>query len=184
MRAFEVLTVLKAGRRHDGWMDDARARPVLLVQVAEVQPGTARFDRVLGLAARVLAQDRYLTSGFPGVEESHVLGAFDGDRCIGFLRYLIQVIGADEGRPAVMHHGVPLREGYVEAFGVDPQLRRRGVGTALQEHAARQCRNAGCYQMRSRSPVTSAENYALKIAAGYVLHPSSENDSYYFLLRL
>ena len=34
------------------------------------------------------------------------------------------------------------------------------------------------------SPVTSTENYALKIAAGYVLHPSHENDSYYFLLRL
>jgi hypothetical protein len=31
--------------------------------------------------------------------------------------------------------------------------------------------------MRSRSPVTSGENYALKIAAGYVLHPSDENDS-------
>jgi GNAT superfamily N-acetyltransferase len=78
----------------------------------------------------------------------------------------------------------PLREGYVEAFGVDPRLRRRGVGTALQQHAARQCRIAGCYQLRSRSPVTSTENYALKIAAGYVLHPSHENDSYYFLLRL
>ena len=57
--------------------------------------------------------------------------------------YLIQVIGAEEGRPAVMHNGAPLREGFVEAFGVDPQLRRRGVGTPLQQHAARQCRNAG-----------------------------------------
>jgi hypothetical protein len=38
--------------------------------------------------------------------------------------------------------------------------------------------------MRSRSPVISIENYALKIKAGYVLHPSRENDSYYFLLRL
>jgi hypothetical protein len=41
----------------------------------------------------------------------------------------------------------------------------------------------GCRCVRS-SPVTSGENYALKIAAGYVLHPSHENDSYYFLLRL
>ena len=46
------------------------------------------------------------------------------------------------------------------------------------------CRDAAPHQMRSRSPVTSSENYALKIAAGYVLHPSHENDSYYFLLRL
>ena len=35
--------------------------------------------------------------------------------------------------------------------------------------------------MRSRSPVTSIENYALKLAAGYVLHPSRENDSDHFL---
>jgi GNAT superfamily N-acetyltransferase len=132
----------------------------------------------------VLAQDRLLTSTFAAAQESRVLGAFDGPRCVGFLRYLIQVIGAEEGRPPVMRNGAPLTEGFVEAFGVDPQLRRRGIGTKLQQQAARRCQNAGCYQMRSRSPVTSVENYALKIAAGYVLHPSHENDSYYFLLRL
>jgi GNAT superfamily N-acetyltransferase len=136
-------------------MDVADAEPGFVVQVKEVQPGTAGFERVLALAARVLAQDRYLTSSFPDAQESHVLGAFDGTVCAGFLRYLIQVIGAEAGRPAVLHGGQPLREGYVEAFGVDPRLRRRGIGTALQQHAARQCRIAGCYQMRSRSPVTS-----------------------------
>jgi GNAT superfamily N-acetyltransferase len=165
-------------------MDDGRAEHWLAVQVKEVQPGTADFEMVLALAARILAQDRYLTLSFPDAQESHVLGAFDGAECAGFLRYLIQVIGAEAGRPAVLYNDEPLREGYVEAFGVDPQLRRRGIGTALQQHAARQCRIAGCYQMRSRSPVTSTENYALKIAAGYALHPSHENDSYYFLLRL
>jgi GNAT superfamily N-acetyltransferase len=165
-------------------MDDGDTEPVLLVQVKDVQAGTADFEQVLALAAQVLAQDRYLVSSVPGVQESRVLGAFAGTRCAGFLRYLVQVIGAEAGRSAVMHNGEPLREGYVEAFGVDPRLRRRGIGTALQQHAARQCRIAGCYQMRSRSPVTSTGNYALKIAAGYVLHPSHENDSYYFLLRL
>jgi GNAT superfamily N-acetyltransferase len=90
----------------------------------------------------------------------------------GFLRYLVQVIGAEEGRPAVMYNDAVLKEGYVEAFGVDPQLRRHGVGTALQEHAMRQCRLAGCIQMRSRSPVTSVENYALKLAAGMCCIPA------------
>lgn len=169
---------------HYGQMDDGRVEPGLAVHVKEVQPGTADFETVLVLATRILAQDRYLTSSFPDAQESHVLGAFDGTVCAGFLRYLIQVIGAEAGRPAVLHQGEPLREGYVEAFGVDRRLRRRGIGTALQQHAARQCRIAGCYQMRSRSPVTSTENYALKIAAGYALHPSHEDDSYYFLLRL
>jgi len=157
---------------------------LLPVQVRDVQPGTPDFGLVLALAAGVLTQDRYLTSRIPGALESHVLGAFDGTRCAGFLRYLIQVIGAEAGRPAVLRDGRPLTEGYVEAFGVDPRLRRRGIGTALQRHAAQRCRITGCYQMRSRSPVTSTENYALKIAAGYVLHPSHDNDSYYFLLRL
>ena len=104
----------------------------------EVQAGTAAFEEVRILAARVLAQDRYLVSRVPQAQESHVLGAFDGTRCAGFLRYLIQVIGAEAGRPAVIHNGEPLREGYVEAFGVDPQRRRRGIGTALQQRAAQQ----------------------------------------------
>jgi hypothetical protein len=91
---------------------------------------------VLELAARVLAQEPGLTAVFPAAQKSPVLAVFDGDRCAGFLRYLIQVISAEEGRPTV------------------------------------------------RSPVTSTENYALKLDTGYVLHPSRENDSYYFLIRL
>jgi GNAT superfamily N-acetyltransferase len=170
--------------RHHGLMRDAEVPPESPGQVAEVQPGTAEFELILGLGARILSQDRALTTAFPAARESHVLGAFSGGQCMGFLRYLIQVIGADEGRPPVMYDGTALAEGYVEAFGVDPHVRRRGVGTALQEQARRQCQAAGCYQMRSRSPVTSTENYALKIAAGYVVQPSTQNDSYYFLIRL
>ncbi len=136
------------------------------------------------LAARVLNQRRYLIADAPAALESHVLGAFQGPRCAGFVRYLVQVIGADVGRPAVVHDGAALTEGYFEAFGVDPAFRRQGIGTALQARAIEHCRSLRCHQMRSRSPVTSPENYALKIAAGYVLHPSESNDSYYFLLHL
>ena len=94
------------------------------------------------------------------------------------------MIGVDADRPPVVHGGFPLTEGYVEAFGVDAEFRRLGIGSALQARAIEHCRALGCHQMRSRSPVTSAANYALKIDAGYVLHPSEQNDSYYFLLRL
>jgi hypothetical protein len=75
-------------------MDDASATPRLRVRVREVQPGTAGFDLGLALAARVLAQDRHLASRFPHAQESHVLRAFDGPRCVGFLRYLVQVSGS------------------------------------------------------------------------------------------
>ena len=80
---------------------DAAENPQTETYVAEVRPGTARFDAVLELASRVLAQHRDLTSVFPAAQESHVLAAFEGARCAGFLRYLVQVIGARRaGQPS------------------------------------------------------------------------------------
>ena len=70
-------------------MDEGDARPGLPVQVKGVQPGAAGFELVLALAARVLAQERYLTWHFPDALESDVLGAYYGTRCDGFLRLLI-----------------------------------------------------------------------------------------------
>lgn len=153
-------------------------------KIVDVRPGDDRFAAVMSLAASILDQDRYLIQPFPHAAESYVLGAFHDDLPMGFLRLLIQVIGSEEGRPPVISKGVPLIEGCVEAFGVHPSVRRRGVGSLLQERAIELARSAGCYQMRSRSPVTSVENYDLKVAAGYVLCPSEQNDSYYFLLKL
>lgn len=54
----------------------------------------------------------------------------------------------------------------------------------MQEEAISICEAKGCYQIRSRSPVTSRENYALKLKMGYAIHPSEENDSYYFIKTL
>src|ERR1700761_9334336 len=82
---------------HDWLMAEDTRKPEISIQVTEVLPGTEGFEAVLELAAQVLAQDRYLTPVFPAADESHVLAAFWGARCVGFLRYLIQVIGADEG---------------------------------------------------------------------------------------
>jgi GNAT superfamily N-acetyltransferase len=154
------------------------------MEVVPVATGSVRFDQVVALAGEVLAQDRYLKASLPHAEATVVLGAFRGDDCVGFLRYVVQWIGADCGRPPILRNGQRLREGYVETFGVAPSARRQGIGEALQLHAMDQCRSLGCYQIRSRSPVTSVENYALKLKMGYVVHPSEENDSYYFVLRL
>jgi ribosomal protein S18 acetylase RimI-like enzyme len=154
------------------------------VEVIEVVWGTERFEEVLKLAAEVLDQRRHIVSVIETASESVVLGAFDRDLCLGFLRFFVQVVGAEEGRPPVLHNGSLLTEGYVEAFGVRPETRRMGIGSALQQRAQELCRARGCYQVRSRSPLSSSENYAMKLAAGYVLHPSSETDSYYFLKKL
>lgn len=148
--------------------------------VVVITPDDARFADVLALAD-TFEQRRYVVDEIARAHESFVVGAFDDDRCVGFLRFHTQTIGADVGRPPVLCNGAALTEGYVDAFGVDPGVRRRGVGTMLQAFAIDHCRAAACHQMRSRSPITSTENYALKVAAGYALHPSDENDSYFFV---
>lgn len=146
-----------------------------------VAPDSAAYELLLDTAAQ-LDQIRYIAPPPGMLNCSVLLGAFTPDQCVGFLRFEIHVIGQGEQRPPIIGpHGQPLSEGYVEAFGVLPDYRRQGIGEALQHYAIDYCRDQHCYQMRSRSPLTSVENYALKLKMGYAIHPSHENDSYYFI---
>ena len=49
-------------------------------------------------------------------------------KVVGFLRLVVQEIGADEDRPSVTFDGEPLTEAKILAFGVAPACRRQGVG--------------------------------------------------------
>lgn len=152
--------------------------------ISEVEPNTARCAELLATAGR-LNQAKYVTREAPHADEVILLGAFHEQRCLGFLLCLVQVIGREEGRPALRDAaGTVLREGYVNAFGVLEEHRRRGLGRSLQERAVRLCIERECYQIRSRSPITSTENYSLKLSLGYAIQPSTENDSYYFIRTL
>lgn len=153
------------------------------VTIVEVGEQTAAYDQLFALAGR-LGQAKYIPVREQHIQESILLGAFIDDRCVGFLRFVIQIIGSDQGRPPIEMDGRPLIEGFVEAFGVDPEWRRQGIGQQMQARAIAFCTGKGCYQIRSRSPVTSHENYALKLKLGYAIHPSNENDSYYFIKTL
>lgn len=152
--------------------------------IREVTTQTDDYTALVAVAEQ-LNQARYIPARETYAEQSILLGAFAHNQCIGFLRFLIQIIGRDQQRPPILDvTGQPLREGYVEAFGILPAYRRHGIGQALQEHAIAYCRNQRCYQIRSRSPVSSVENYRLKLKMGYAIHPSHENDSYYFIKAL
>lgn len=154
------------------------------ITISEVCVETEAYAHLLAVANQ-LNQARYIYAHTTDVEDSILLGAFTQTQCVGFLRFLIQVIGRDQHRPPIIDRaGQPLREGYVEAFGVLPPYRRQGIGQMLQEYMITYCRNHHYYQVRSRSPITSAENYALKLKMGYAVHPSDENDSYYFIKTL
>jgi len=152
-------------------------------EIRVVPESSDLFEAVLSLASS-LDQARYLAREYRHCLNRILLAALDEQRVAGFLLLLIQVIGSDEGRPPITVGDAPLLEGYVEAFGVLPEMRRRGLGQRLQTRAIAISRDAGCYQVRSRSPVSSVENYRLKLKMGYTIQPSSENDSYYFIKKL
>lgn len=152
--------------------------------IREVTAQTDDYSARVAVAEQ-LNQARYIPAREAYAEQSILLGAFTHNQCVGFLRFLILTIGRDQQRPPILDaRGNPLREGYVEAFGVLSAYRRQGIGQALQEHAIAYCRKQQCYQIRSRNPVSSVENYALKLKMGYAIHPSHENDSYYFIKTL
>lgn len=156
----------------------------MATSIVQVHTQTNAYAELIAVAKQ-LEQAKYIARRPDYVDENLLLGAWDAGGCVGFLLCFALVLGRDVGRPPIYAaEGTPLREGYVEAFGVLPEHRRHGIGQRLQERAIDWCREHGCYQIRSRSPINSHENYALKLKMGYAIHPSSQNDSYYFIKTL
>ena len=154
------------------------------IVIKEARENTAYYRALLS-TAEALNQTKYIAFKKPHHLESILLGAFANQQCVGFLRMIIQIIGNQEGcTPITDKNNTPLKEGYAEAFGVLPSFRRQGIGQQLQEKAIALCRKRNCYQMRSKSPITSQENYALKLKMGYSIHPDTQHDAYYFILTL
>lgn len=153
------------------------------IVIQEVRVNTKNY-RVLLATAEELNQQKYITPKKDHHLASILLGAYVHEQCVGFLRIIIQIIGSEEHRtPIKDQHGHPLQEGYAEAFGVLLSYRRQGIGQQLQEKAIDLCRERGCYQMRSKSPISSQENYALKLKMGYSIHPDTKHDAYYFIRK-
>lgn len=73
------------------------------LDVAEVTATDGRFSDVVQLAATVLNQDRYLLEQIEHAQESHIVGGFDQEQCVGFLRFVIQELGRDAGCTTIVH---------------------------------------------------------------------------------
>lgn len=58
--------------------------------------------------------------------------AFQDDQIVGFLRFGVQPVGAEEQCPPLVLNGVTLTEAKIHAFAVHPERRGQGIGTALQ----------------------------------------------------
>ena len=118
---------------------------------------------------------------------SHFLVAHQQGIPLGFLRYVIQYIGADADWSPIYLQGEVLTEAKVIAFGVAAANLRQGIGRCLQEVLIRRAAAAGCYQIRSRSDASHTANHQLKLSMGFAIHPldkMGERDGAYFILPL
>ena len=114
--------------------------------------------------------------------------AFQDEQIVGFLRFSIQPVGAEEQCPSLILNGVTLTEAKIHAFAVHPGRRGQGIGTALQRQAIRSARDLGCYQLASHSgcgPDTSASHH-VKLSLGFSALPEAHGDqrSIRFLMPL
>ncbi len=131
-----------------------------------------------------LGQENYVQVQAEHFRASHILAALVNGQLVGFLRFVVQRLGEDEGRPPIVFREQTLYEAKIIAFGVLPEERNLGIGRSLQQEAMRRAKALNCCQVRSRSAYGNDANYHLKISLGFGIQPSLENDSVYFIKAL
>ncbi len=149
-------------------------------------PEHPRWDELLD-CIRALGQENWVNFSAEWHRSSHLLAACLDGRVVGFLRFVVQPIGAEEEHQPLEWGGEPLLEAKILAFGVVPAMRRRGIGWGLQEAALEEARRLGCYQVRSHSAGKNSENHRLKLAMGFAVQPvirGEDRQGVYFILPL
>ncbi len=154
--------------------------------IAEWDQAHGRWDELMRIVAE-LGQSAWVAFAADFHRGSHLLVATHEQAIAGFLRFVVQEIGADDGRPAVTFGGRPLTEAKILAFGVVPACRRQGMGRALQLAAIDHATRLGCYQLRSHSSGRNTANHQLKLSLGFGVHPIVRGDDttgVYFVMPL
>ena len=142
--------------------DASREMKKTIVEVTE----ESRLWKQLWPVIEQLEQQPYIEVQAGHFRSSHMFAALVEDRPVGFLRFVVQRLGEDEGRPPIVFRDKVLYEAKIIAFGVLPEERNRGIGRSLQQEAMRRAESLACCQVRSRSDYESVANYHLKISLG------------------
>ena len=160
--------------------------PFYLQELTEDDPRWPDFVRCLEEAAP--EQAPFVLGGYARHLPCCLSVALQADRIVGFLRFGIQPVGAEEKCPLLILEGVTLTEAKIHAFAVHPGHRGQGIGTALQKQAIRHAQELGCYQLVSHSgygPETRASHH-VKLSLGFSALPETNGDhqSIRFLMPL
>lgn len=131
-----------------------------------------------------LEQQPYIEVQAGHFRSSHVFAALVEGQPVGFLRFVVQRLGEDKGRPPIVFRDKFLYEAKIIAFGVLPEERNQGIGRSLQHEAMGRARELNCCQVRSRSDYGNDANFHLKTSLGFGIQPSLEDDSVYFVKAL
>lgn len=116
-----------------------------------------------------------------------LLVALQLDKVVGFLRFVIQLIGPEVGCPPLVLDGVQLTEAKIIAFAVQEEARGQGIGTKLQKQAIQCAQSLGCYQVASYSSYSRDANFHIKLSLGFAAQPEIHGDNHrgvYFLMPL
>ena len=167
-------------------MQTPEERPFSLQELAEDHPRWPDFVRCLEETAP--EQAPFVLGDYARHLPCCLSAAFSNDQVVGFLRFGIQPVGAEEQCPPLLLNGVTLTEAKIHAFAVHSKCRGQGIGTALQQQAIRRARELGCYQIASHSgcgPETSASHH-VKLSLGFsaLLETHGGQQSIRFLMPL
>lgn len=160
--------------------DASREMKKTIVEVTE----ESRLWKQLWPVIEQLEQQPYIEVQAGHFRSSHMFAALVEGRPVGFLRFVVQRLGKDEGRPPIVFRDEVLYEAKIIAFGVLPEERNQGIGRSLQQKAMKRAEALGCCQVRSRSDYGNDANYHLKMSLGFGIQPSLEDDSVYFVKAL
>jgi len=132
-------------------------------------------------------QEPFLTNEFFNHGKKLAVGSFKGAELVGVIVICVQVLGKEQGTPAIIHEGSALTEAKVIAFSVKPKFRNQGIGKELQLNALSLAKERGCFQLASYSTFDKVENYKVKNSLGFSIQPEVQQDGTmgcYFLKTL